>query len=252
MYKKLIVSFLIIFYAVCAFAEDAPLDTVEVMGNVSVSKTFAYEKPSFKSKALARLSKNSKVLIIKQEGDWLLVRLFNKSTAYVYAKYVSFRENNITRKEAESKVLIDINNLLDQFNDAVQSSWFAEKQKVIPALFFYSGKSADHIYLLYSAVNSKGEHVPSLKENPLQKDMLKLIDLIYLKMLVMSYDRYKITILIPDFISGTYRGRTDSYATLTLDKNFANLDEIKTGAGGIWDYIRSQKRPEEMFVDYPH
>lgn len=251
MFKRLIVT-LILLFAVSAFAEDSFDDIVEVMGNVSVTKTYAYEEPSFKSKALAKLSKNSKVLITKQDDEWLQIRLFNNSVGWVYAKYVSFRLNNVTKNESESKVMIDIENLLEQFNDTVQSSWYAEKQKVIPSLTVHSGRRADDIYLLFSAVNSNGEYVPSLKENPLQKDMIKLIELVYMKMLVMPYNRYRITLLVPDFISGTYKGRTDTYDTLTLDKNFANIDEIKNGTGSIWDYVRSQKRPEEMFLEYPH
>lgn len=249
MFKKLIIVTLITLFAVSAFAKDV----VEVMGNVSVKKTFAYKKPSFKSKALARLGKNSKVLILGKEGDkWLKVRLFNKSTAYVYAKYVTFKYENITKKESHHKVLVEIKNLLNQFNDTVQSSWFAEKQKVIPALFFQAGKDPDVISLLYCSVNDKGQPVPSLKENPLQKDMLKLIELVFMKMIVMPYDRYKINIVVPDFVSGAYKGRTEAYTRLTLDKNFANINEIKAGKGSVWDYIRSAKRPDEIFVDYPH
>lgn len=248
MYKKVLLVFLIILTAVSAFAEDV----VEVMGNVSVAKTFAYQEPSFNSEALARLNKNAKVLIVGQDGEWLKIRLFNKSEAYVYAKYVALRYENVTRKESEAKALIDINNLLDQFNDTIQSSWYAEKQKVIPALFFFSGKAPDEITLLYSAVNAKGEHVPSLKDNPLQKDMIKLIELIFMKMMVLPYDRYRITVIVPDYVSGSYKGRTGSYASMVLDKNFANIDEIKSGSGSLWDYIKCAKRPEEMFKDYPH
>lgn len=227
-------------------------DTVEAMGKVSVTKTYAYAKPSFKSKALARLSKNSKVLIKDDEGEWIKILLYNKKEAYVYSKYISFTFNQVTRRESETKAIIEINNLVDQFNDAVQSSWFAEKQKVIPSLQFHSGKSPDKITLLYTAVNVKGEAVPSLKQNPLQPDMVKLIELIYMKMVVMNYKRYRIDIVVPDFISGVYKGRVDPYVTLTLEKNFANLDEIKSGVGSIWDYVRSAQRPEEMFTDYPH
>ncbi|ADD66880.1 SH3 type 3 domain protein [Denitrovibrio acetiphilus DSM 12809] len=248
MFKKTILVILITLFAVAAFADDV----VEVMGNIVVSKTYAYQEPSFKSKAMALLGKNSKVLIIGEEGEWLKVRLYNKSSAYVYAKYVAYKHENIRLKESATKVLIDIKNLLDQFNDTVQSSWFAEKQKIMPMLSFHSGKNPDDIYLLYSAVNIKGEPVPSLKENLLQKDMVKLIELIYMKMIVLPDPRYKITILVPDFVSGSYKGRTDNYAALTLDKNFANIDEIKTGTGSIWDYIRSAKRPDEIFAGYPH
>ncbi|PLX71369.1 MAG: hypothetical protein C0602_01865 [Denitrovibrio sp.] len=248
MYKFFITTALLILSVVASFAEE----TVEVMGNISVTKTYAYVEPDFDSKALARLNKNSKVLILGQDGDWMKVRLYNKSEAYVYAKYVSLKFENITRKESEVKALIDINNLLDQFNDIVQSSWFAEKQKIVPALKFHSGKTPDDISLLYTAVNSKDEPVPSLKENPLSSDMVKLIELIYMKMIVLTYDRYKINIVVPDFISGTYKGKTENYVSLTLQKNFANLDEIKGGTGSIWDYVRSAKRPEEMFNDYPH
>jgi len=250
MYKYFLTAIIIIFavFSNLAFAED----TVEVMGNISVTKTYAYVKPDFKSKALARLNKNSKVLILGQEGEWLKVRLFNKQEAYVYSKYVSLKFENITRKESEAKALIDINNLLDQFNDTVQSSWFAERQKIVPALKFHSGKAPDEIWLLYTAVNAKGEPVPSLKENPISNDMVKLIELIYMKMIVLPYERYKVNIVVPDFISGTYKGKTENYVSLTLQKNFANIDEIKTGVGSIWDYVRSAKRPEEMFKDYPH
>jgi len=247
MYKRLILI-IITFFASSAFGEEI----VEVMGNVTVNKTYAYVKPDFKSKALARLGKNSKVLILKQEGDWIQVQLYNRKKAYVYGKYISYKDENITRKESETKVLIDINNLLAQFNDTVQSSWFAEKQKVVPALMFHSGKNPNNITLLYTAVNTKGEPVPSLKENSLQKDMVKLIELIYMKMIVQSYNSYRINIVVPDFISGNYKGRTETYIGLTLQKNFANLNEIKTGEGSIWDYVRSAKRPDEMFIDYPH
>lgn len=236
-------------------ADESPVnvDTVEAMGKVAVTKTYAYAKPDFKSKALARLSKNSKVLIKDHEGEWLKVILYNRKEAYVYAGYVSFDFNQVTRKESESKTIIEINNLVDQFNDTVQSSWFAEKkQKVVPALLFHSGKSPDRITLLYTAVNVKGEPVPSLKENPLQSDMVELIELIYMKMIVMNYKRYRVDIVVPDFISGAYKGRVEPYVTLTLEKNFANLNEIKSGVGSIWDYVRSAQRPEEMFTDYPH
>jgi len=250
MYKYFFTAILLIFavFTNLAFADY----TVEVMGNISVTKTYAYVEPDFKSKALARLNKNSKVLIVGQDGEWLKVRLFNNKEAYVYAKYVSLKYENVTRKESEAKALIDINNLLDQFNDTVQSSWFAERQKIVPALRFHAGKAPDEIWLLYTAVNAKGEAVPSLKENPISSDMVKLIELIYMKMIVLSYDRYKVNIVVPDFISGTYKGKTEDYVSLTLQKNFANIDEIKTGVGSIWDYVRSAKRPEEMFKDYPH
>lgn len=250
MFKKILTVTFLIFAVVSnqAFAAD----TVEVMGNISVTKTYAYVEPDFKSKALARLNKNSKVLILSKDGDWMKVRLYNKDEAYVYAEYVSLKYENITRKESESKALIDINNLLDQFNDTIQSSWFAEKQKIVPSLTFHSGKAPDEVSLLYTAVNDKGDPVPSLKENPLNTDMIKLIELIYMKMIVLTYDRYVIHIHVPDFVSGVYRGRTENYVTLTLQKNFANLDEIKNGSGSIWDYVRSAKRPDEMFTDYPH
>jgi len=248
MYKKAIFVFLTILLAFSAVAED----TVEVMGNVSVAKTYAYVEPSFESKALASLTKNSKVLIINQEGDWLKVMLYNRQEGYVYAKYVAFRDENITRGESESKTLIDITNLLDQFNDTIQTSWFAEKQKVMPSLLFQQGKTPDDITLLYTAVNQKGDPVPSLKENPLKSDMLKLIELIYMKMIVHNYNSYRINIVVPDFVSGAYKGRMDSYVTLTLQKNFTNIDEIKNGTGSVWDYVRSVKKPEELFKDYPH
>lgn len=248
MFKK---TALILTILLLAFVSHAR-DFVEVMGNVSANQTYAYEQPDFKSRALARLSKNSKVLIIRNEGEWYRVRLYNHTEAFVYAKYVSLKYENVTRQESEIKALIEINNLLDQFNETVQSSWFAEKQKVIPSLKFHSGKTPDEISLLYTAVDVKGDPVPSLKENPLRKDMVKLIELIYMKMIVLSYDRYRINILIPDFVSGNYRGRTETYVVLTLQKNLTNIDEIKNGTGSIWDYVRSPKRMDEMFTDYPH
>lgn len=227
-------------------------ETVEVLGKIIVSHTYAYEKPSFKSKALGRLVNGAKVLIVAKDDDWLQVRLFNHKKAFVYAKYVSLKVENISRMESESKVLIDINNLLEQFNDAVESSWYAEKQKVVPSLKLIYGKRPDDITLLYSAVNAKGSPVPSLRDNPLQKSMVKLVELIFMKMIVLKYDRYKIDIVVPDFVSGAYRGRTEGYITMTLRKNYANLEEIKNGSGSIWDYVRSAKSPEEMFKDYPH
>ncbi len=153
MYKTILIALTIFLFAFCAVAatgetsgaeesvdttvivgdaEDADespvnVDTVEAMGKVAVTKTYAYAKPDFKSKALARLSKNSKVLIKDHEGEWLKVILYNRKEAYVYAGYVSFDFNQVTRKESESKTIIEINNLVDQFNDTVQSSWFAEK-----------------------------------------------------------------------------------------------------------------------------
>jgi hypothetical protein len=171
---------------------------------------------------------------------------------YILAKYVDLRYENVTRKESQAKALIDINNLLDQFNDTVAASWFAEKQKIIPSLKFLAGKHPNDIYLLYTAVDSKGKSVPSLKENPLQKEMIKLLELVYMKMIVLPKDRYRITIKVPDFIGGTYKGRTDNYAVLTLEKDFANINEIKNDQGSVWDYIRSAKKPEEIFSEYPH
>jgi len=245
---KAVYTLLIILFVFTAFAEQI----VEVMGNVSVTKTYAYEEPDFKSKAVARLNKNAKVLIVGRQDDWLKVVLENRKQAYMYAKYVTFKDENITKKESESKALIDINNLLDQFNDTVQSSWFAEKQMIVPSLTFLAGKSPDDITLLFTAVNHKGDPVPSLKENPLKKDMTKLVELIFMKMIVLSYNRFSITIKVPDFITGEYKGRASNYASLSLQKDFANLDEIKNGEGGIWEYVRSEKKPEEMFADYPH
>lgn len=248
MFRYLLIILTFVLFGISAHAEDF----VEVMGNVSVSQTYAYEKPDFKSKAVAKLVKGSKVLIMSQEGDWMKIVLFNEQYAYVYADYVTLRFENVTRKETEIKAVIDIKNLIDQFNDTVQSSWFAEKQKVVPSMAYLGEKGPDEISLLYTAVNNNGEPVPSLKENPLHKDMVKLLELIYMKMIVLTYDHYRINIMVPDFSSGTYRGRTQEYASLVLQKNFANIDEIKNGTGTIWDYVKSAKKPEELFMEYPH
>jgi hypothetical protein len=249
MYKILLLIAFTLTFSFSAVAENV----VEVMGNITANRVYVRQKPDVKSKAVARLNKNAKVLIQGRENDeWIKISLFNRQMGYILAKYVDLRYENVTRKESQAKALIDINNLLDQFNDTVAASWFAEKQKIIPSLKFLAGKHPNDIYLLYTAVDSKGKSVPSLKENPLQKEMIKLLELVYMKMIVLPKDRYRITIKVPDFIGGTYKGRTDNYAVLTLEKDFANINEIKNDQGSVWDYIRSAKKPEEIFSEYPH
>lgn len=247
MYKHFL-AVLIIFFA---YSVDAA-DLVEVMGNVRADKAPVYSEPSTKGRVVSSMTKNSKVVITSKDGEWVKILLFNNEYGYMHTSDVELKYENITKSESESKILIDIANLLAQFNDTVQSSWFAEKQKIVPSLSFLGGRAADEIDLMYASVNNKGDAVPSLKENPLQKDMVKLLELIYMKMIVLSYDRYTITIKTPDFNAGTYRGRTSDYAVLTLQKNYANLEDIKNGTGSIWDYVRSAKKPEDLFKDYPH
>ncbi|WP_303851791.1 SH3 domain-containing protein [Seleniivibrio woodruffii] len=245
MFKKtLILTLLFVFF--CGWAEAKV-----TYGSVTASRVNIYAKPSSKSEVVGLLGRGSSVEVLSSRSGWLKIRLLDGGAGYVKASGV--RTSKVKPKEPEKKDKTgdEISRVLNKFNSTVKKSDFADKEKVFPELKLVVSKSPTEAVLKYSGIDGDGKEIPSLKNNPLAKNMRELLSLLFRKMLVHEAAEYKLTIMVPSFgIGGKVAGEA-VYADLVMRPTAKELAEIKEGKMSLWTVVRSTRKLADMFAEYP-
>ncbi|WP_277656171.1 SH3 domain-containing protein [Seleniivibrio woodruffii] len=249
MFNKTVIILTLFFVLLCgsAFAKAT-------YGSVTSSKLNIYAKASSKSEVVGLLGRGSSVEILSTRSGWHKIKLLEGGTGYVKASGV--RTSKDKPKETEEKAKTgdtgkDIDRILDKFNSTVEKSNFAKKEKVYPKLKLISAKGSQEVVLRYSAVDENGDEIPSLKKNPLAKNMRELISLIFRKMIVTSAPEYKITVMVPSYGMGGKVAGEAVYADLVMKPSAQELLEIKEGTTSLWTVVRSTRKLGDVFAEYP-
>jgi len=245
MFKKtLILTLLFVFF--CGWA-----DAKVTYGSVSASRANIYAKPSSKSEVIGLLGRGSSVEVVSSKSGWLKIKLLDGGTGYVKASAVRTSKEKPKEETKKDKTEESIDRVLDKFNSTVEKSDFAEKQKVIPKLTLEASKKPTEVILLYSGIDSNGKEIPSLKKNPLAKNMRELLSLLFRKMLVHEAAEYKVTIMVPSFGMGGKVAGQAVYADLVMKPTKQELSDIKEGKISLWTVVRSTRKLADVFAEYP-
>jgi len=245
MFKKtLILTLLFVFF--CGWA-----DAKVTYGSVTASRANIYGKPSSKAEVVGLLGRGSSVEILSSQSGWLKIKLLDGGTGYVKASGVHKTGEKPKETEKKDKTGDEIDRVLDKFNSTVKKSDFAEREKVFPELKLVSSKSSTEVVLRYSGIDEEGREIPSLKKNPLAKNMRELLSLLFRKMLVHEAAEYKLTIMVPSFGMGGKVAGEAVYADLVMHPTAQELTEIKEGKISLWTVVRSTKKLADVFAEYP-
>jgi hypothetical protein len=245
MFKKtLILTLLFVFF--CGWAEAKV-----TYGSVTASKASIYGKPSSNAEVVGLLGRGSSVEILSAKSGWLNIKLLDGGTGYIKASAVRTSSEKPKETAKREDAGGEIDRILDKFNSTVKKSEFAEKQKVIPRLTLDESKSPTEVVLRYSGVDDDGKEIPSLKKNPLAKNMRELLGLLFRRMLAHQAAEYKLTIMIPSFGMGGVVAGEAVYADLIIKPTAQELTEIKEGKISLWNLVRSTKKLGDVFAEYP-
>ena len=240
MYRKLLL--IITLLLVCGLSYAA-----KNYASVTADKLPVHSKPSPNAPSSVSLKKGAGVEVLEKKNGWAKVRLAEGGTGYV--KNSGLKATSKKPEAADTD--IQIKQLLDKFNKAVAGSNFATEKKIVPSLTLTSAKGSTEATLLYSAVDQDGKKVPSLKKNPLAKNMRELIELTFLKMMKSREKDYKITVETPYFgAKGVINGSV-TYAVFTMTAEKEQINQVEQGKMSIWSLIRSSKKLGLVFDEYP-
>lgn len=236
--------------------EDRSITNVEVRGVISSRAVSIWKKPDIKSKRIKTLWRGSKVVVIKKEGDWLKIKVNNVKNGYVLKKYVDFKATfkKETKKGSHllKKASLEIKSLVDRFNINMNDSMYYEKEGVIPYLEYVycrkKGKTVS-VELNYKGKNVQGHEEEINKDSPFSDMMKSFMEVVFFKMMIVQVDSYKISINGYSFTEDDKK--LESYTVLTYDSSSSTFEALKNDNGKIWEYIKSSKPINELFVKYP-
>lgn len=249
---------LAVFIAAGAKAEKNDKSYLETLGYVSGYEVFVRSEPDTKSKVLSRLKRGAKLEILAKQGDWFKVKFSRTMEGYVHSEFVTFKLGNIKasidQENVEKRFKVEVNNLVDTFNDKVLKSKIIESYKVTPSIAVTNVKNSDDIMsvsLVYSGKDGDSKIVSSSRDNPLSKNMKDLMEIIFLKMMLTKADKYSIEIKMPDFADGKHSGVYKIYTVLELEASKMDIESIKNIDGKIWDYVKTAVPHQILFAEYP-
>lgn len=238
MFKTILILLLVFTFS--AFADNIK------QGSVSAAKTNIYAKPSSKSDIKGLLGRGEPVSILSEKSGWLKVKLTD-GTGYIKSADVKKSD-----KKAEKKTDSGVKPLLEKFNRTVLASDYAEEKKIVPSLAFTEEKNPGELLLLYSAVDTEGNKIPSLLKNPLAKNMRELIEISFLKMLKNPQEEYRITVETPFFGEGGAVNGSLTYAVFSLKAEKEQIKAIEQGKISVWNLVKSSRKLADVFAEYPH
>jgi len=235
------------------------LGTVEMLGFVTGDRVVAREIPDLNGDIVYNFRKGSKVIVLDKAGaDWYKVRLYNDKEAFISVNYISFGVGdwykNVASRNLEKKFIVDMNNLTQQFNETVQKSKYARKTQVSPTLMILKGNKHKKVLileLLYSGIGSDGKFIPYDGHNPLAKMMKELLEVMFLKMMLVKADEYVIDVKIPVFEGENDTGKMKEYFNMKLLSSKVDVEKVLKYDGSAWEYIISTIPADQIFYKYP-
>jgi hypothetical protein len=155
----------------------------------------------------------------------------------------------------DKRISVEITELVQQFNNALRDSIYAEKYQIIPRLAIINSAKQQNIITItleYSAIDRFGSIIPSRQENRLAPTMREFIGLLYLKMLPAEAEAYRFVITCPVFNdNGQVLNMQGKYAEVTLEHGNVDIERIIRGVD-IYTLTTDSLEDRELFQDFPN
>lgn len=218
------------------------------------------------------LPANYKIVVVDQTENYFKIQIYRNSPSYyikkmdVQLKKVYYNEVITPVNGYTKSVYYEIEKLTNKFQDTLLQSEYAQLINATPSLQMIQAnrKYDDTLYytMLFSAVDKKGNVIPSLEPVPFQDELKTLVALIFLKLAITKPKNINLIIQQPVFNEKGLPIENKSYATLTFDMESATLSDlvtIKNNPMKLWDYIsvnlankESNNDPALVFSQYPN
>ncbi|MDR2870917.1 MAG: SH3 domain-containing protein [Deferribacteraceae bacterium] len=202
-----------------------PDNVVEAVGNVIYSAVPIYSAANKTSRVVRNAIPGEKVTIIASNDSWYAVRLYNGSVGFIEVRNIRtakvFYDEQAGANSMSKLLNAELADTVNKFNNALRESVYTDKYQLAPRLSLVSAaKRGETITLImeYSAVDSKGNIIPSRQDNILQEEMKGFVELLFMKLLPSMSESYVIAIRQPDFSStGQVLATRKTYAELLLE-----------------------------------
>ncbi len=239
--------------------EKQIVEVVEGVGHIPYNRMPFRAGPSLKSKVLRYSSGAEKVILIGEVDDWYKVIMYNNDEAYIQKKYVRttklFMDETVSKNHMNKTVSIELEDLLQKFDAALENSSYAKKHQVRPIFELIDARNVKNKVTLifhYACADLQGKPIPSYNDNDLYTYMQQLVDLILGRLVLTSAESFNIIIKIPAYDeSGNVIDFEKEYANILLMHDKVNIEKIRKENVSILSLAECNIPVKDLFKVFP-
>ena len=239
--------------------EKQIVKVVEGVGHIPYNRVPFCAAPSLKSRILRYSSGAEKVILIGETDDWYRVIMYNNEEAYIQKKYVRttklFMDETVARNQMNKTISIELEDLLNKFDDTLENSSYAKKYQIRPIFELVDAKNIKNNVTLvfhYACADLQGRPIPSYNDNDLYAYMQQLLDLILGRLVLTNAESLNIVIKIPTYDEiGNVVDFEKEYANIVLTPNKVNIEKIRKENVSLLSLAECNILVKDLFKVFP-
>lgn len=239
--------------------EKQIVEVVEGVGHIPYNRMPFRAEPSLKSKVLRYSSGAEKVILIGETGDWYKVIMYNNEEAYIQKKYVRttklFMDETVAKNRMNKTVSIELEDLLQKFDETLENSNYAKKYQVRPIFELVDARNVKNKVTLifhYACADLQGKPIPSYNDNDLYTYMQQFVDLILGRLILTNAESFNIIIQVPSYDeSGDVIDFKKEYANILLTHDKVDIEKIHKENISILSLAECNIPVKDLFKVFP-
>lgn len=239
--------------------EKQIVEVVEGVGHIPYNRMPFRAEPSLKSKVLRYSSGAEKVILIGETGDWYKVIMYNNEEAYIQKKYVRttklFMDETVAKNRMNKTVSIELEDLLQKFDETLENSNYAKKYQVRPIFELVDARNVKNKVTLifhYACADLQGKPIPSYNDNDLYTYMQQFVDLILGRLILTNAESFNIIIQVPSYDeSGNVIDFKKEYANILLTHDKVDIEKIHKENISILSLAECNIPVKDLFKVFP-
>lgn len=239
--------------------EKQIVEVVEGVGHIPYNRMPFRAEPSLKSKVLRYSSGAEKVILIGETGDWYKVIMYNNEEAYIQKKYVRttklFMDETVAKNRMNKTVSIELEDLLQKFDETLENSNYAKKYQVRPMFELVDARNVKNKVTLifhYACADLQGKPIPSYNDNDLYTYMQQFVDLILGRLILTNAESFNIIIQVPSYDeSGDVIDFKKEYANILLTHDKVDIEKIHKENISILSLAECNIPVKDLFKVFP-
>lgn len=239
--------------------EKQIVEVVEGVGHIPYNRMPFRAEPSLKSKVLRYSSGAEKVILIGETGDWYKVIMYNNEEAYIQKKYVRttklFMDETVAKNRMNKTVSIELEDLLQKFDETLENSNYAKKYQVRPIFELVDARNVKNKVTLifhYACADLQGKPIPSYNDNDLYTYMQQFVDLILGRLVLTNAESFNIIIQVPTYDeTGNVVDFKKEYANILLTHDKVDIEKIHKENISILSLAECNIPVKDLFKVFP-